>query len=103
MAAADTHALATLARTLVAAGRREEALRLAGEVRALDRSRYVSPSDLAKLAIGIGEFDAAFAALERAREERRGWLAYLRVDPLFDPIRGDPRFEALVRLLRLAP
>jgi len=103
MAPADTHALATLARTLVAAGRREEALRLAGEVRALDRSRYVSPSDLAKLAIGIGEFDAAFAALERAREERRGWLAYLRVDPLFDPIRGDPRFEALVRLLRLAP
>jgi len=90
-------------RTLVGAGRRDEALGVAGEVRALERSRYVSPSDLAKLAIGLGEVESAFAALDRAREERRGWLVYLKVDPLFDPIRGDPRFDELMRVMRLAP
>ena len=101
MAPADTHAMVSLARVLVRAGRREEALRLAGELRALERSRYVSPSDLAKLAIGLGEVDAAFAALDRARAERRGWLVYLKVGPLFDPIRRDPRFGALLRVMRL--
>jgi TolB-like protein/Tfp pilus assembly protein PilF len=99
----DTHALATLARTLVRAGRREEAERVAAKVRGLEASRYVSPTDLAKLALGLGEFDAAFAALDRARRERRGWLVYLKVDPLFDPIRSDPRFGELMRLMRLVP
>jgi serine/threonine-protein kinase len=99
----DTHALVTLARTLARAGRRDEAERIAAEVRGFEARRYVSPSDLAKLAIGLGEADAAFAALDRAYRERRGWLAYLRVDPLFDPIRGDPRFARLLQLMRLAP
>jgi TolB-like protein/Tfp pilus assembly protein PilF len=97
----DTHVLATQARVAVHAGRPEEASALADRVRGLARVRYVSPSDLAKLAIALGEFDAAFLALRRAREERRGWLAYLRVDPLFDPIRSDPRFAELLRTMRL--
>jgi len=36
-----------------------------------------------------------------AYEERRGWLAYLKVNPLLDPLRGEPRFEALVKKMRL--
>ena len=103
LAPADTHAMASLARILAKSGRRAEAERVGAELRSLDGSRYVSPTDLAKLAIGLGEADSAFAALDRAREERRGWLVYLRVEPLFDPIRGDPRFAELMRLLRLAP
>jgi serine/threonine-protein kinase len=97
----DTHVLVTQVRVAKHAGRPEEALALAEQVRGLERRRYVSPSDLAKLAIAVGESDAAFAALARAREERRGWLAYLRVDPLFDSIRGDPRFAVLQRAMRL--
>jgi TolB-like protein/Tfp pilus assembly protein PilF len=99
----DTHALATLVRTLVGAGRRDEALSVAGEVRALERTRYVSPSDLAKLALGLGDAEAAFTALKRAHDERRGWVVYLKVDPLFDPIRGDARFGELMRVMRLVP
>ena len=41
------------------------------------------------------------ANLHRAYAERRGWLAYLRVNPLVDPLRGQPRFEALLEKLRL--
>jgi eukaryotic-like serine/threonine-protein kinase len=97
----DTHALVTKARVAVHAGRPQEALAIAERVRGMEGQRYVSPSDLAKLAIALGEFDAAFAALERARAERRGWLVYLRIDPLFDPLRGDRRFRELQRLMHL--
>jgi len=102
LAPQDTHALVTLARTVARAGRRDEAERIAAEVRGFEATRYVSPTDLAKLALGMGDADAAFAALERVRRERRGWLVYLKVDPLFDPVRGDPRFAELARLMRLS-
>jgi serine/threonine-protein kinase len=97
----DTHVMVCQARLAMRAGRPEEAHAIAQSVRGFESERYVSPTDLAKLAIAVGEPDAAFAALARARAEHRGWLAYLRVDPLFDPIRGDPRFAALRRELKL--
>jgi serine/threonine-protein kinase len=98
----DTHVLVTMARCAIHADRRAEGLAIAARVRSMPSHRYVSPSDLAKLAIALGEPDAAFEAIARARDERRGWLAYLRVDPLFDPLRGDPRFAALSRAMRLS-
>jgi serine/threonine-protein kinase len=97
----DTHVLVCQARVAMRAGQPSEAYAIADRVRGLEPLRYVSPTDLAKLAIALGESDAAFTALERARQERRGWLAYLRVDPLFDPLRGDPRFRELTKALRL--
>ena len=45
---------------------------------------------------------AAFEWLDRAVEDRRGWLAYLKVEPLLDPLRGDPRFGRLLEKMRLA-
>jgi hypothetical protein len=39
--------------------------------------------------------------VERAYAERRGWLAYLQVNPLVDPLRGQPGFDALLARLRL--
>jgi serine/threonine protein kinase/Tfp pilus assembly protein PilF len=96
-----TTALATLARVLVRAGRRPEAEVIAERMAELARQGYVSPSDQAKLALGLGDHDAAFAALERAYAERRGWLAYLKVDPLFEPVRNDPRHAELVARMRL--
>jgi len=65
------------------------------------RERYVSPVAFAVLHIALGDHDAAFEALERAYEDRRGWLAYLRVEPAVDPLRGDPRFARLLERMRL--
>jgi len=45
--------------------------------------------------------DHAFGWIERARVERRGWLCYLKVEPLLDPIRQDPRFAQLQEKMRL--
>ena len=97
----DTHVMVCQARLAMRAGHPEEARAIAARVRGLDRERYVSPTDLAKLAIALGEPDLAFEAIAKARAEHRGWLTYLRVDPLFDPIRGDPRFAVLLKELKL--
>ena len=51
--------------------------------------------------LGLGEVERAFDWTERALEERRGWLAYLRVNPIMDPMRGHPRFDALLTRMRL--
>jgi tetratricopeptide (TPR) repeat protein len=45
----------------------------------------------------LGEKDRAFEWLERAFEERVGLLIYLKVHPMFDELRIDPRFEALAK------
>jgi eukaryotic-like serine/threonine-protein kinase len=97
----DTHVMVCQARLAMRTGYPAEALAIAERVRGLQKHRYVSPTDLAKLAIALGETDAAFQALEEARQERRGWLAYLRVDPLFDSLRADQRFRELTRVMRL--
>jgi hypothetical protein len=45
----------------------------------------------------LGDLEAAFSALERALEERVHWLAAIRLDPSLDSLRGDPRFDGIVR------
>ena len=44
---------------------------------------------------GMGDAEQAFQWLERAVQERSGWIAYLRVDPRLEALHADPRFEAL--------
>ena len=62
---------------------------------------YVSPAAISAVHIGLAEYDAALDWAERAHGERRGWMAYLAVNPIFDPVRGEPRFLALVEAMRL--
>ena len=62
---------------------------------------HVSPVAFATLHLGLGDVERALDWTERCFGERRGWLAYLRVNPIFDPLRGDPRFEALTRRMGL--
>ncbi len=61
------------------------------------RSRGASPDLLAQYHAELGEQDEAFAELERAYAARVGQLNFLRVTPLLDALRGDPRFDELVR------
>ena len=95
------YATAGLGEVLVRQGREREAHALMAELEAHAAERYVSPVALAMLAIAFGDRDRAFAWLERAYAERRGWLAYLAVEPQCDPLRGDDRFDRLLGRLRL--
>jgi hypothetical protein len=62
------------------------------------RTRYVQPYAFALIYLALGEKDQAVDWLERGTRDRGGtYLAFIKVDPFFDPLRGDPRFEAVVQ------
>jgi serine/threonine-protein kinase len=101
LAPEDSYGLLSLAHVDVLEGRLGEAAAAWERLEARAGVRYVSPTDFARLALILGRFDAAFEWMERVYAERRGWLVYMKVDPLFDPVRTDPRFLELLRRLRL--
>src|SRR4029077_15379481 len=62
------------------------------------KSRYVSHYALAQVFAGLGDKERAIDELERTRDEGPGsYFFTIKVDPALDVLRGDPRFEALVR------
>jgi serine/threonine-protein kinase len=102
MPGAGTYTAATLGYALTRAGETEAARAVLADLEARARSGYVSPVAFATLHIGLGETDRALDWLERSRDERRGYMAYLRVNPVLDPLRGHPRFEHLAQVMALA-
>jgi len=92
---------AGLAHVAATAGRSTEARSILDALYAQAKERYVSPVAFATVHLGLGEIDHAFTWIERAYEERRGWLCYLKVEPLLDPLRADPRFDRLLEKMRL--
>ena len=71
------------------------------QLEAFAKARYVPAYLVARIYLGLGDTDRVFELLERAVEEKYGYLAYLEVEPMFDGIRADPRFEELVRRVGL--
>ena len=98
-----TYSLATLGYVLARAGRPAEAEEILAGFVERARTGYVSPVAFAIVHIGLGNVDQALDATERAWQERRGWLVYLGVNPLVDPLRNEPRFKAIVDRLGLPP
>jgi TolB-like protein/Flp pilus assembly protein TadD len=78
-------------------GRHDEAARLIGELEEESKERYVPAFNIALIYVGLGEKDRAFEWLGRAYDERSSWLVSLKVEPIFDGIRSDPRFDGLMR------
>jgi TolB-like protein/Tfp pilus assembly protein PilF len=82
-------------------GRKNEALAILKQVRELRESskqRYISPYNLALIHTGLGQKDEALQLLEETYQDRDGYdIAFIKVEPLLDPLRGDPRFETLVQ------
>jgi serine/threonine-protein kinase len=92
---------ALLAYTLAAAGRGAEARALLRELVAPGRGVIIPPVDLAAVHVALGQHDEAIAVLNRGVEERDEEMMYLKVDPRYDPIRGDPRFAHVLAALDL--
>ena len=88
--------VAALAQANAAAKRPERARALLAEL-ALPRYRYVPSYEVAMVHAALGDRTHAFEWLERAYAERSHSIAFLRVDPGLDPLRGDARFESLLQ------
>jgi serine/threonine protein kinase len=91
----------TLGRIYAAMGRRDDALRLLHEVQELSRHQYVAPMIPAIICRGLRDHEAMFAWLEKALEERSVWILFLRVDQIYEDIRGHPRFQSLMQRIGL--
>ena len=79
-------------------GQKDKALQIQEQLREVSKQRYVSPYIFAMIHLGLGEKEQALDFLEKTYQDRDGYnIAYIKVDPFFDPLRGDPRFEAFVQ------
>ena len=83
------------------AGHTAEAQKTLNELLARAAKEYVAPYDIAVIYVGLGDRDNAFRWLNRSYEERNVRLVNLRVHPLFDSLREDPRFAVLLRRIGL--
>jgi serine/threonine-protein kinase len=92
---------AALAQAYARAGRRHEAERVLDELVAARPAQYVSAGALANAYIALGRMDEGWSWLEQSYRERTNNMAYLGVEPTYDPLRRDPRFQALLRAVGL--
>lgn len=92
---------ASLSYVYARAGKIAEARNVMDELEKRAKRTYISPSVLAVMYAGLGDRDKAFALLDKACDERDGLLVFLKVEPSFDPLRFDARFERLLRRVGL--
>ncbi len=90
-----TSALIYLGRAYAQIGKRVEAVAIVDKLKSTDK--YVSPAELSILYAALGDTGKAFVLLEQAYAERDIQLTSLKVDPGYDPLRVDPRFQDLMR------
>jgi len=86
-----------LANAYARAGKRAEAQEMIRKLKERAQKDKVGTYEVALVYAGLGEKDQAFEWLERAYQVRDKGMCFLKVDPLFDPLRSDPRFQDLLR------
>ena len=97
LSSGDVRMLATLGHAYAVSGNRAEALKILNDLQHASQQRYVSPYFIAVIYVGLGEDDRALEWLEKAYNERHPYLILLKVEPVFDRLRKNPRFIDLQR------
>jgi TolB-like protein/DNA-binding winged helix-turn-helix (wHTH) protein len=95
--------LAQVAVAHALAGRKSEALQIVAQLQTISSTRYVSPYGLAQIYAALNDKEQTFKWLQVAYEGRAVWMSYLAVDPVFDSLRSDQRFQDLLHRVRLGP
>jgi eukaryotic-like serine/threonine-protein kinase len=97
----STETLAALGSACAAAGRHQDAERLLAELETTATTSYVSPILLAQLLLSLGRAEDALSRLEEGCERHAAEMIWLAVRPTWSSLRGNPRFQALLRSVRL--
>jgi TolB-like protein/Tfp pilus assembly protein PilF len=94
----DPYSRAMLGQAYARNGQPEQARKVVASLNEEAKSKYVAPYALALVDTALGEKQRAIEELERAYQQGdTNYLFVIKVDPLLDDLRGDPRFEALVQ------
>jgi TolB-like protein len=88
-----------LAHVLALAGQREKARAILDSMLNDNSGRYIASPMIARIYLGLEETDAAIEWLRKGLQERSYWMAFLKMDPVWDPIREDARFRELEKML----
>jgi len=88
---------ALLGQALARAGMRDEAQRILSRLEERARDHFVTGWSLAVIRLALGDKEGALAALDLALQQHAPEIVLIKYDPLFDDLRGDPHFEALVQ------
>ena len=100
------YVLSELGYAYALSGRRAEAQKALDRLNELSKQKYVPAAYRVMIYVGLGEKDKALDWLEKSYEERYivgDATVDIKVDPVFDPLRSDPRFEDLLRRMNLQP
>ena len=97
VAPGDRPSQALLGTVLGLAGERQEALTILADLEQRRTQEYVGGVLLARVSLGLGDHAKIISWLQQAAEERDGLITYLNTWFSFDPLRSDPRFQALLR------
>ncbi len=92
---------AGLAYGLGKSGRNSEAVKILGALKEASKKEYVSPYLIAEVYSGLGDFGAAYMELMRGVNEKTNHMTWLGVDPIFAPLRKEPRWKLLAGALHL--
>lgn len=92
---------AGLGHAFALAGRRREAQKLLDELSTLSKVGNIAWNEIAVIYVGLGENDRALAILKTAYEKHSSQLNWLKVDPRFDHLHNDPRFQDVLRRMNL--
>ncbi|HWY49859.1 MAG TPA: tetratricopeptide repeat protein, partial [Chthoniobacterales bacterium] len=93
----DQYSLAMLGQAYARQGKTDEARKVLARIREQAKSQYVSPYGLAIVLTALSSKADAIDELERGYDDAGFYISLIKVDPFFDDLRGDPRFDALVQ------
>jgi hypothetical protein len=93
--------MSALAIAYVAAGRENDARALVRTVEVRASREFFARTWLARAYAALGDNPRALFWLERAYEERDGWVTFANIDPTMDALRDEPRFRAILAKMGL--
>lgn len=89
--------LAQVGVAYASAGRKTEALQVIAQLQTMSGNRYVSPYGLAQIYASLDDKEQTYRWLQAAYDDHAVWMTYLAVDPVFDRLRSDQRFQEMLR------
>jgi len=99
----NSHPMGFLGYALAKSGKQAEARAVLAELLKSASERYVSSYNIALIYNGLGERDNTFAWLERGYKQRDQRMVFLKVEPKWNNLRADPRFQDLLRRVGFMP
>jgi predicted Zn-dependent protease len=95
--------LAAIGQTLASTGRTKEARIRLNDLRTLGNAQWVPSMCFAVVYLGLGDHENSLTWLESATENREIAVTALNVHPMYDPLRAEPRFRALLHRIKFLP